>query len=121
MTAIRNTANTRANSVLSLYGQVAGNQREGYKQLAKKLPFVVRSGGLSAGLVFLRSNTKYRTEAQLLLGHLAAVLEQHDGEALIEHVLHLQDPVEYLRMAREALDFAVWVKRLSASDDGIGV
>ena len=115
--AIRNTSNDRASRAYALYTGVSKENRPGYDTLALKLPYMVRSAGLSAALAYLGGTTKHQKAAALLMDHLAVMLGQQSGEELLKYSRQVQDPVAYLTLAREALDYAVWIKRLSAGAD----
>ena len=115
--AIRNTSNDQASRAYALYTSVSEEHRSGYDTLALKLPYMVRSAGLSAALAYLSGTTKHQKAAALLMDHLAVMLGQPSGEELLKYSWQVQDPVAYLTLAREALDYAVWIKRLSAGAD----
>ncbi|CAM4079624.1 type III-B CRISPR module-associated protein Cmr5 [Deinococcus marmoris] len=101
----------------------AGPQhQEAYARLARQLPYMLRTAGLAPTVIFLQTKTKDKETARLLLRNLAAALGhgtqgQGDTKALYQTALQVDHPAAYLQLIQGALDYAVWVKRVSAGRD----
>lgn len=80
-------------------------KEEKYKRFAKSFPALVHSCGLAQAAVFAEA----RKHGQLL-EDVAAVLGKPDAEALKREARE-EDVTAYLRLSRDALVAAGWIKR----------
>lgn len=85
-----------------------------YSRLAKQLPYMLRTTGLAPTIIFLDTKSQDRDTAHLLLENLAHALGHANANALYQAALQVNHPTDYLRLIKEALDYAVWIKRVSA-------
>ena len=87
-----------------------GEGRGEYRDMALKLPVLVRQAGLSQALAFVDARGK---EAHKALGnHLAQVLGYRDLRELAEAAREAE-LLQYLRLTREVLAAAEWFKRFA--------
>jgi CRISPR-associated protein Cmr5 len=98
-----------------------------YKSLAQKLPSMITGNGLLTTLAFLKSKAKKekgKKNAHLILleqfcdymaERFSLNSEEDRYESLKERLLGAEVD-EYLYMSREALNFAVWLKRIAEGE-----
>lgn len=100
-----------------------GAPRDRYRSLARNLPAMIQSTGLGQCVAFLMAlEGREREEAELLLRHLSDWLQdekcpipwstQTHNPSLMER-LTAEGPEVWWYAEREAIEFAVWLKRFA--------
>lgn len=121
----------RARDAYEKVHEVAGGNRDEkfrnkYGSLARGLPFMIQTNGLSSALAFLRAKAKGDPQAapMVLYTHLSGWL----GTQMLVNTannpdflvwLVNQNIATYFRATVEALEFSVWLKRF-AEAEGLG-
>jgi CRISPR type III-B/RAMP module-associated protein Cmr5 len=92
--------------------------RKNYRDLWKKVPYLILTNGLMQTSAFLADKVGTGNDADpaytALLRHLRAIVPEATGGSLLEAVTGM-DRRQYLRATRTILDAAIWYKRFSVA------
>lgn len=101
----------RAQAAYARVGRLPPGDRADYKRFAQSFPALIQSAGLAQAVAFALSKAKpgRPTAHEQVVTDLAEVLGRtRDALAADCRALHV---LEYLRLSRDALHAAVWLKR----------
>lgn len=79
-----------------------------YRTLALTFPTMIMQNGLSQAIGFLMA--KEQEEHCVFLGHIAKLLNYHDGNSLHDSILK-SSITDYQLLTRHAIDATSWLKR----------
>jgi len=95
------------------FAQIAehGKMDEEYVTFAKKFPALIHTCGLAQAVVFARAKKKTGYIADLTNVLKAAGHSEITGSEPLEHHARTQQLSRYLRLSRDAINAASWLKR----------
>ena len=104
------------------YSRIAGKPAKEYARFAREFPTLVHSCGLAQALAFARAKSEHHKKyADDLAQVLTAAGHEQVGSAeqLAKRIREDLWVTQYIRLSRDALAAAVWLKRyVEAADDG---